>query len=322
MKFVLACLVFGAFLFVGCDSGGGGDSGTGATTAPITISGNADVPVSALDSWATSIRGAFDYTRLTARAYGVAGNLLGEAALKSDKTFFITLTSADADVTVKITSVKGFEFSKVLGPVTTAGTAVGTVDATTTCQLLMHKEYGMATDTTSVAFTTLLTAFVNSLSVSTALNGGTIVDALKTSQLNTMTTFKNSQSAIKNNFAWVEAALKARSVTETVKYFSLYYTSSDASLAATVTLDNFKTVTQDRFNRYTIDAYTFNVEKILFTDSTTAVAVGTAYIAVTGISDRVPRSIPLTNLRVVWRMENGSWVIYKDFPYQTSQLGF
>lgn len=316
------CLVLGVLLSCGCDGGGSDTAGSGEISAPITILGNVDVPVAALDSWAASTRAAFGYSKLLVKAYGSTGTVLGEAAVKADKSFSLTLSAPDNEVTLKVTSLQGFELRKLIGPIGASGGFVGTVDSTSTCQHLLQKDYGLATDTSSIPFTTLSTAFVNSMNVAPTFTNGTIVDSLKTAQAANMSAFRASQDTIRNSFSWIEAAMKAKFLSEAAKYFSPSFTSSDASLASTVTLDNFKTTTQDRFNRFTIDLYSYTIEKTIFTDATTAVVYGNARISVTGLNDGVKQSAYLSNQKVVWRMENGSWVVFKDFPYLTSQLGF
>lgn len=317
--FVIGLMFCAALFSLGC-GGGGGDSGSGVTpTTNPTLSGSLDKPVATVDGWAASIRPLFQFAKLTATAYGQAGTSLGSAQLNDAGAFTITLTTtADNEVTIKVTSsVTGFEMSYLVGKVSGSLSNL-TVSATTTCQLLLEKQYALATDTSSVAFTTLYNAFLGYLSGSPTT--GSIVDTLKASSVGTtMNTFTTAQSTIKANFVAIENALKAKSITDTVKYFSTSFSVTDTSLG--VSLDNFKTTTSDRFTRYTIDSYSFTIEKIIFTgDGTTATVYASASIAVTGITDGSKQSATVPNLQIIMRNEGGSWLVYKDFPYLKSQI--
>ncbi|MBF0408076.1 MAG: hypothetical protein HQM10_12015 [Candidatus Riflebacteria bacterium] len=320
-KLLIVCFLLGVLVLAGCDNGGS-DGTTEPSVTTVSVLGNVEVPVSVLDGWASSIKASFDFSRLTASAYGQSGNLITQSVVRADKSFSLTLPAPDNEVTLKITSAKGFEMSKLLGAVQSSGVYNVTVDPTSTCQLLLQKEYGLDPDTSSAAFSTLFTAFVNALTLAPGLTSGTVVDTVKISNYTTMMAFRTAQDSIKRNFTWIESALKAKNISETTKYFSPYFTSSDLSLVSVVTFDNFRNTTQDRFNHFSIDSYTINIDRVLFTNSTTAVAYGNANIAVTGTQDGIKQYAALPNLSIIWRLESGNWIVYKDFPFLKTQLGF
>ena len=313
-----ACFV-ASLLLVGCGGGGGGGGGGSVTTA-VTVSGSVDVPAGVNETtWSASIKPAFNYAGLTATALAESGAELGSIAVGSDKSFKITLSRADNNVTVKVTNSKGFDFRKNYGVV--GGEVVGvTVSATSTAELIL-KNYGLTAN--GSALTSVVNALVTTISGTTPpASGKTIYNTVIDSQDATLTAYKTAQTAINSRNAAVETALKNADVTTAASYFSPNFGSTNTALQATVNLDNFKTVSQDRFNKYTISSYSFTITSSAFTDAETAsVTISARIIAEPKAgSGGVSQNVTISPWVVIWHYENGNWFIYRDFPYLKEQV--
>jgi len=315
-NFVLFALLSFSLLALGCGGGGGGGGGTSgpSTTTTYTVSGNVQPP-SVNDTWNPSIRAAFSLTSLTATAIGKSGTSLGAKAVDSNGNFTIPIVPDD-DVTIKVTNSKGFEFRKKYGKVAADVSGI-IVTATSTAELILQ-EAGLATS--GAPLENLVKAIISTLSNAYALTSGqNLYDFTKTNQSSTITSYKNAQEAINSRNSLLETALKNADVDAAVQYFSASFTSSDPALQSTVSRDNFKSVTQDRFSRYTITTYTVTINKIEFTATDTANVTITAHVAATGKDGSSP-DVTVSNKVVIWRLENSNWYIYKDFPYLRDQL--
>jgi len=315
--FILFAVLSFSLLALGCGGGGGGGGGgTTGTSTPTTynVSGNVQPPPVS-DSWNPSIRAAFSLSSLTATAIGKSGTSLGSKAVDSNGNFTIPIVPDD-DVTIKVTNSKGFEFRKKYGKVAADVSGIS-VTATSTAELILQ-ESGLATS--GVPLTNLINAIISALSNTYALTSGqNLYDVTKTNQNSTISFYQTAQTAISSRNSLLETALKNADVDGAVQYFSASFTSSDPALQATVNRDHFKSVTQDRFSRYTITTYTVTITKIEFTATDTANVTITARVAATGKDGSSP-DVTLSNKVVVWRFENSNWYIYKDFPYLRDQL--
>jgi hypothetical protein len=316
--FVMFMIVAASFA-LGCGGGGGGGDSTIVTPATTyNLTGTAETPANGDTGWSASIKAAISLDKATAEAFKFADStsVSDKQTLSSTGAFSLKVTPASG-VFVKITNSKGLELRKYVGDVT-ADAAAGTVNASSTIEALLN-EYGLST-TDTFAVTTLTNA-INTLfgSAPTLTTSETVFTKMKSDNAATLSGLTTAITDIKANNTLVETALKAANLNDALPYFSANFLGVEGD--ATTNLDNFKTVTQNRFNQYDITTYTFTVVDVTFTDADTAVVKVNASIAAQDKTAGTTKGpVTLTEWPITWKKENSKWVVYRNFPYLSSQI--
>lgn len=315
-------------LSLGCGGGGGGSDGATVPTT-YTVSGAIAVPAAVDNGWNGSVRGATISTLgLKVQALGKGGTALSaEQSVGNDGTFSFSVTP-DTDAIIKASNAKGFDFRFHLG-VFAANRSNIAVDASSTARAFLN--WGEAwkidlgdTDQQLANIVASITGALQAAPTGQAFDDRieASVDAARTvlsAYQGYYTSISASNTALENIFK--SAKNDPALIEGTRPYFSSNLNST-ANLSG-YGLENFISSTKSRYERYTVNSYSFSIQEIRFTSPTTASATVSLYINVTpkageGLSGSFG---PVTKV-IGWRNESGSWKVWQDFPYLKSQFGF
>jgi hypothetical protein len=122
----------------------------------------------------------------------------------------------------------------------------------------------------------------------------------------------------------LRAVLEDNSMTETqrVSKFMTYIAEDFKNIAGTADKkSDLESVTLERFEKYNIVEYKFNLLGIKALDSSTIEATTEMFIKVqTKSTYPATLSTNTLNPKIVWKNYNGSWKIYQGLPYTASEL--
>ncbi|HEY9070442.1 MAG TPA: hypothetical protein VIV61_09290 [Candidatus Ozemobacteraceae bacterium] len=335
-KSLLSLLVITAItLSLGCGGGGGG----GGTTTPATtysVSGSVEIPNSVADGWNGSVRGAATISSLglTAQAIGKAGNSLSEAVnVANDGTFTLTVTP-DNDAIVKVSNGKGFDFRFHLG-VFAANRSNVVVNASSTARAFLNWKNSWKVDLGDndqqlANIVASITAALQAAPTGTSFEDRIVAaaEAARTALVVYQGYYDSiaaSNTALENVFKAAkdisDKTTRDAKIDETKNYFSTALNSTQH--ISGYGLEGFLSATKSRYDRYTVNSYSFAIQEIRFTSQTTASATVSLYISVAPKSgDGLSGSFGPVSKVIGWKNESGNWKVWQDFPYLREQFGF
>ncbi|HOT28671.1 MAG TPA: hypothetical protein PLU72_10820 [Candidatus Ozemobacteraceae bacterium] len=317
-KFLLLVLAIAALtLSTGCGGGGGGGS---STPASYTVTGTVAGPDTIAAGWNASVRGAIP-TGLKARAYGKTGTSISEQVALSGNSFTLTVTPDD-DVLIKVTNENGFDFRYNIGVLNADKTIE--VNSISTAKALLTWQQTNKPSLSDAVVAQIVAAITAALGVApeagktlTDLSAiTTLVNALKTK-------LQTEYSAIKTNNTAVEQNLKtAETLNTALMYISEHLDSTASPKPQGYGYEDFRTVMQDRYTKWTVNSYTFSVQDINFTTETTASVTVSFSATATNKTSGANASVgPVTKV-VGWAKEEGVWKIIQNLPYRSEELTF
>ncbi len=318
-KLLLTVLGIAALaLSIGCGGGGGG--GGSSTPTTYTVSGTVADPGTVDLGWSASVRGAVP-TGLKAQALGKAGTAISETVTVTEGAFTLTITP-DEDVLIKVTNDNGFDFRYNIGNIAAYNNAPIVVNAKSTAKALLTWQTNKPSLSDAV-IAQIVAAITAALGVAPE-SGKKLTDltAITTLVNGLKTTLQTAYTDIKANNAAIEQNLKtAETMNAALRYISTNLTSTASPKPAGYGYDDFCTVMQDRYAKWTVNSYAFSVQDINFTSETTASV--TVSFSATATSKTTGGSASVNKTKVVgWAKEDGTWKIIQDLPYQSSELTF
>ncbi|NLI76013.1 MAG: hypothetical protein GX442_06165 [Candidatus Riflebacteria bacterium] len=335
---LVAILLVSAIVLTGCGGGGGGDSPapTGPTTTPVTLNGTVTAPEindGLLGSTRGAAAGAIDFSKLTIQAegYGSEKALSGIGAA----TFTLTIDTLTGTTTRLLVRNRAgtLLMARRLEGLTQGLTKDGvTVDATSTAIVaLMGADSrfsladleAQATQATFQAFMASLTAFLKD-----ATSGSPLDDTgLKAQATTAGSQLRPGQSEITAAYESLRKALEDTTLADETRLqtFMAAISPDFLDMAGTPSYADLESVTRSRFDRYTINAYSFTATAFTWQASDTIKVTTEMKITVTlkpgKTGSFTSATVPKTS-DVIWKWSPtaAKWLIQQGLPYKTDDL--
>lgn len=333
-RFALLLAIVTSFSFAGCGGGGGGGGTTGAgTTNPVTVTGTIAVP-EVNDAQLAAVRGAtgagIDYSKFTV---GVGTTRVTPSQLG---TFTLTFANTSTTEVLDVQNSTGRAIlRKRLSGVAAGGSFLNTtVDATSTAilQVLEQKPDLTETDLTGQATTlnglvqTILTWLKTNTSKVTPVTTDTTIVAVAGAL-----TFQPHEKSIRDNLTAMKTAMENNnlSATERNTAFLTHVASDFQDLSGVANYPDLSATTVSRFERYTINSYSFTVKNVRYIDASTIETETAIYIDVSrkpgatgGVSAaQINVQVAGGNPKLIWKLQtNGKWQIFSGLPYKSSEI--
>ena len=316
-------------LSVGCGGGGGGGSSTPQTT--YTVSGSIS-PTGVNNSWVPSVRGDATLANLglTAQLVGKGNVKLSEnVSVGSDGKFTLSTTTPDTDAIVKIFNSKGFDFRFHLGVFTQSRADQITVDASSTARTFLNwqKDWKVNLEDNDAQLANVVASIVAALAAAPEGVFETKIQTAAEAVRTNLTRYDGYYNNIRDNNTALETIFMNANqnpglIGDAMKaYFSAGLNSTQA--ISGYGLDHFITATKSRYERYTVNAYSFTIQEIRFTSETTASVTVSFTINVTPkAGDGLSGAFGPVAKVIGWSNESGTWKVWQDFPYLREQFGF
>ncbi len=317
-KLILSVLAIAALtLSVGCGGGGGGGS---STPTSFSVSGTVADPGTVAAGWSAAVRGSVP-TGLKAQAFGKAGTSISEAVTVTAGAFTLSVTPDD-DVLIKVTNSNGFDFRYNIGSL--SGNQTIEVNASSTAKALLTWQQTNKPSLSDAVIAQIVAAINTALGVAPEAGKNlTELNTITTLVTGLITTLQTEYSAIKTNNAAVEQNLKtAETMNAALMYVSQNLTSTASPKPEGYGYEDFRTVMQDRYTKWTVNSYSFSVQDINFTSQTTASVTVSFSATATNKTTGANASVgPVTKV-VGWAKESGVWKIIQNLPYRSDELTF
>ena len=305
---------------LGCGGGGGGGGGGGSPVAPpisqdVTLTGQVELPAGFNSDWSASIRPALGISGLTAQAFDRYGTSIGMSAVDPETgVFTLILSRSETRILIEISNGKRFKLQKFIESLPIEPKPI-LVNAASTAEAYLNLSADPTIVMSEAAAASLTAVILAALQnpPSPGQNLAEIVEA-ETDKIFDYYTDERQKIVDINNL--LTGYMKAETLEPALPYIS---PSFGADGIPTANLDDFKFRTQRRFNNFTIEQYNFNIKKVFFTSATEAIITFDGYIRARTASLSVKTS-QLNDYEYTMRVENGGWVMYRNFPYLESQL--
>lgn len=333
-RFALLCALVASLGLVGCGGGGGGGGTTGAgTTNPVTVTGSIAM-AEVNDAQLAAVRGAtgaaIDYSKFTV---GVGTTRVNPSQLG---TFTLTFGTTSVNEVLDVQNSAGKALlRKRLAGVAAGGSFLGTtIDATSTAilQVLEQKPDLTETDLTGQGATlnglvqTILTWLKTNTSKATAVTTDTTIVAVAGAL-----TFLPHEKAVRDALTAMKTAMENNNLSSTERNaaFLTYVASNFQDLSGTPNYSDLSTTTSSRFDRYTINSYSFTVKNVRYIDASTIETETAIYIDVSrkpgatgGVSAaQINVQVGGGNPKLIWKLQtNGKWQIFSGLPYKSSEI--
>lgn len=316
-KILLSVLAIVALAFsAGCGGGGGGGSSTPTT---YTVTGTVDGPDTIASGWG-SVRAAIP-TGLKAQALGKDGTAKSETVSVTNGAFTLTVTP-DADVLIKVSNDSGFDFRFNIGALGSNQTI--TVNASSTARALLTWQQTNKPSLSDAVIAQIVNAIINALKAAPEANKS-FVDLVKAlfnfDELKS--TLQTEYAAINtNNHKVEENLLTLASMSEALNYISHSLHSTTVPAPQNYGYDDFCSVMESRYEKYTINTYGFTIKDIKFTSDTTASVTVSLSANATDKGSGSMKSYSADSKIVGWAKESGTWKIIQDLPYRADEFDF
>lgn len=331
-KILLSILTIATLTFsLGCGGGGGGGGSTTPTT--YTVTGSVEIPTVS-DSWKPSVRGAAAISDLglTIQAFGKSGSLptaISDKLSYGGGQFTLTINNANDDAFIKVSNSKGFDFRYHLGYFAQSREGTIKINASSTALAFLNwGRTGWFTDLADndVNLQTIVASIAAVLGGNTTGNMETTIQTIADEVRETVETiYLASYNNIDARNTALKNALATSSPSNAYQYVSsgLHSTKSGISISKS----DLIRVTDDRYTRYNVTKYSFDIKQIRFTSSTTASVTVSLSISVTPkTGDGLSGSYGPTTWVMGWKNEGTQqapvWRVWQDFPYLKSQFNF
>ncbi len=336
---IAAILLVSAIALTGCGGGGGGGgspSPTGATTSPVTLNGTVTAPEvndGLLGSTRGAAAGAIDFSKLTIQAegYGSEKALSGIGAA----TFSLTIDTLTGTTTRLLVRNKAgtLLLARRLEGLTQGVTKDGlTVDATSTAivALMGADPRFTAADVEYQAALPAFQAFLASITafLKNAASGSPLDDTgLKAQATAAGTQLRPGQAEITATYENLRQALEDTTLNDETRLQTFMGAISPdfLDMAGTPSYADLEAVTRSRFDRYTINAYSFTATAFTWQATDTIKVTTEMKITVTlkpgKTGSFTSATVPKTS-DVIWKWSAtaAKWLIQQGLPYKTDDL--
>ncbi|MFZ2959762.1 MAG: hypothetical protein WA705_23015 [Candidatus Ozemobacteraceae bacterium] len=330
-RFTLLVASLCVFLSVGCGGGGGGGTTNPVSptdTTKVTITGNVDIGNLA------SLR-----TEATGSGYTI-GVGASRKEILSDGTFSVevpfTGSVIDLDVqnaqsavrTMKrITTAEAGKTISVQGKIGSQSLSI---------YLLIQKKAATPADAAVMTEKDVLAqvsaadlqALAASISVWLKVAGNSAKSITDDTTLPLpVVTLKPGEKSIRDNYTAMKTVFENNSLDSLARTqaFMEFIDKGFLDIAGVSKYQELASSSQSRFDRYTVNAYSFNLKELKYTASDTIEALTSMYINVTrklgatgGVSAAEIYVTP--DPKIIWKLKDGLWRIHQGLPYKSSEL--